>query len=101
PWLWMERALKCPSPSPRMEKVPVKRPPQLRSRRVWSRKWLIRYFRKRSYFSSWLCTCSQACARFPPSRKKVCPCEGHMQVGERLVLWGADTVEFYLNFLLT
>src|SRR5215471_19209779 len=58
-----------PSPSPRMEKVPVKRPPQLRSRRVWSRKWLIRYFRKRSYFSSWLCTCSQACARFPPSRK--------------------------------
>src|SRR5262249_36536419 len=98
----MERALKCPSPSPRMEKVPVKRPPQLRSRRVWSQKWLIRYFRKRSSLSSCFCSWSQACARFPPSRKNVCPCEGHIQVRERLaVLCGADSLEFYLNFLLT
>jgi hypothetical protein len=52
--------------------------------------------------SSCFCSWSQACARFPPSRKNVCPCEGHIQVRERLaVLWGADSLEFYLNFLLT
>src|SRR5262249_11951796 len=44
---WMERARKCPSPTPR--KVPRNPRRQLRSRRAWSRKWLIRYFRKRSF----------------------------------------------------
>src|SRR5262249_44422020 len=39
-----------PSPSPPMEKVQKNPPRQLRSRRVWSRKWLIRYSRKRSFF---------------------------------------------------
>jgi hypothetical protein len=37
---------------------------------------------------------------FPPSRKKVCPCEGHIQVKERLAVLGeADSVEFYLKFI--
>src|SRR5262249_8391856 len=43
----MERALKRPSPTPR--KVPRNPRRQLRSGRAWSRKWLIRYFRKRSF----------------------------------------------------
>src|SRR5262249_58053748 len=47
PWPRMERA---PSPSPPMEKVQKNPPRQLRSRRVWSRKWLRRYSRKRSFF---------------------------------------------------
>src|SRR5215467_4548442 len=55
----MERAPRCPSPHPQMEMATTDRPPQLRSRRVWSQKWLIRYFRKRSFFPPYVCSASR------------------------------------------
>src|SRR5262249_30126961 len=93
----MATGLKCSSLSLRMEEAPGNRPPQLRSQRVWSRKWLIRYFRKHSFCPPVFCSWSQTSARFPPSRKKVLLLRG---VKDRLALmWGADRVEFYLSFI--
>src|SRR6516162_5220672 len=79
----VERALKHLSPSLQMEKVPRNQLPPLRSRRVWSRKWLTRYFRKRSSFSPHVCSDQP---RLPPSQCFT-RSRGTMQVKEQFVVF--------------
>src|SRR5262249_30382364 len=94
----MEGALRHSSLSLRMEKVPRNQPPQLRSQHAWSRKWLIRYFRKHSFCPPVFCSWSQTSAPLP-----AIPKEGSALargIKDRLaLLWGAGRVEFYLSFI--
>src|SRR5262249_13944315 len=63
----VEGALKHPSPSLRMEEAPRNRLPQLRLRHAWSQKWLIRYFRKRSFCPPAFALGLRPAPGFPPS----------------------------------
>src|SRR5262245_26496709 len=67
---WMERAPRPPS-HPQMEMVTRDWPPQLRSRRAWSQKWLIRCSRKRSFCPPTFALALRTAPGFPPHPKKV------------------------------
>src|SRR5262245_40387565 len=82
----MERAPRYPSPHPQMEMVTTDWPPQLRSRRVWSQKWLIRYSRKRSFFPPYVLR-FKASTDFPPSRH---PSEGYRFLAITVLLDAKD-----------
>jgi hypothetical protein len=71
-------------------------------------KWLIRYFRKRSFFPPYVRSCSQAMRpHFARPKRVFHPSEGAMQAKAQLaplswgadgLSWGADgTLEFRLN----